>query len=137
MTHEVIVEKVVKELKPIDSVVRILFYGSASRGEENPKDVDVAVIVDDMWGRGPGMVDLGTSACPSDVYEIMKKMEAWTKNKHNVRLHIVTYWESEYEKGIVLDIGKKGLPDILNEVGITVYNFFVEEFKEDVDNFYI
>lgn len=111
-------ENVVRELSRIDGVTKILLYGSVSRGEPNPNDIDIAAILDDlMWA-----LPLDLEGLPMGYKDDVNPIKRTLKLVTGIPMHLVTYRHSEFNRGISLDAGRKTPPDVLNEVGIVLYD---------------
>jgi len=118
MNHYIAAETAIEKLKVFDGISKIVLYGSVATGRARPdSDIDIAVIVKDRKNY-PANLDAPLSHLIRGEI-IVEQIRAM----HNLRLHLVFYWESEYAKGIVLDGSKKHREDcLLNEVGIVKFD---------------
>lgn len=113
------IDEVVEALSHFDGVWKILHYGSSARGETNPKDVDIAVILDEGVKTDP-LSDM--EQFDLDYLSVTSQLKIEFQKNYGIPLHLVTYWQSEYNKGVLLGGGRKTPPDVLNEVGIVLYD---------------
>ncbi|MBU0665881.1 MAG: nucleotidyltransferase domain-containing protein [Nanoarchaeota archaeon] len=117
-THQQTAKETIENLKKIQGISKIILYGSVLKEQEKKdSDIDIAIVLDDiMKGTPLDMEGLPTNT-HYKIQQIKKKIEKQNKKK----LHIVMYWESEYEKGILLESENKK-PGKLCEEGKIVYD---------------
>lgn len=115
MNHSQLAEIAIDKIKLLGGVSKIILFGSVARGTacEN-SDIDLAVILDDLMRGFPLDYDGYPMHCQGEIDEITRSLE----ERHEIRFHVPTYYQSEYERGIELYSGRKNPPDVLNNVGI-------------------
>lgn len=119
MSHNIATKKAIQSIKELDGISKILLYGSVATGIANSKsDIDIAIILNDLMRFMPP--DPG--GLPLNYQEKINNIVEEIKNTSNLRLHIVTYWKSEFEKGIKLETTKNRPINLLNKVTITKFN---------------
>ncbi len=119
MAYEKALEWIVEEFSGLEGVSKILHYGSSARGEPNPKDIDIAIILNDLMGMVP-LDDL--EGFPIDYQISVNCLREQFKTLYGVPLHLATYWTYEFQRGILLGSERMGVPEWLNEVGIVLYD---------------
>ena len=89
---------------------KIILFGSVARGTEcKDSDIDIVVILDDLM-RGFPLDSSGYPIhCQGEIDDVTRPLE----KKHRIRVHVSTYYESDYKRGIKLG------PNILHE-GVVV-----------------
>jgi predicted nucleotidyltransferase len=117
--HKQISKQAIQILSKFDEVSKIVLYGSVLRGDyRTDSDIDLAVICDDLWKELP----LDSEGIPLGLRTRMDKQLNIIRDKTGIIFHIPIYWNSEFERGIELDSGKKSPPDLLHKVGFVVYD---------------
>jgi len=118
MNHNQLAEIAINEIKCLAGVSKIILFGSVARGTAcRNSDVDIAVILDDLMRGFPLDHDGYPAHCQGEIDKITRPLE----KRHRIRLHVSTYYQSEYERGIKFCPGREGPPDVLHEVGIVKY----------------
>jgi len=119
MNHEALSDLAIKALSGIEGVTKIISFGSVKRKKVRPEsDIDIAVIIDDLFRGLPMLLDGSCMYIQEEIDKIKRSLPT-----DDVRMHIVMYWESEYEAGIRLEGNKYPGYDLLHEVGEIKYNF--------------
>lgn len=118
MNHAKLADIAIAKLKEIEGITKIVLYGSVCRGNYTKKsDIDIAMLFHDSMRMFP----LDLEGFPIGFRQKVERITDSISDQSSVFFHIPFYWQSEYDKGIVLDDGRKPSPELLNEVGKVVY----------------
>ena len=123
MDYTIIIEKAVEEIKKLEGVSKILLYGSVAKGVSNPHDVDIAILLNDLMK----FMHLDLEGLPMDFMFKLGEIKRDLEKICDVLLHLVVYWQSEFDKGVVLDGGRRYSPDTLNQHSIIKFDSRLEE----------
>ncbi len=118
LAHYRLAKEACKRIEKLEGLNMIRLFGSVSRGEQKENsDIDLALILDDSMRAFPQDINLLPYGYEQRIDEMVEEIS----NPLKIEFHISMYYQSDYDKGISLDQGKKVLPDLLDEVGYTLY----------------
>ncbi|MBU3940330.1 MAG: nucleotidyltransferase domain-containing protein [Nanoarchaeota archaeon] len=115
MDHCKLAELAVERAKKIESISKIVLYGSVlNGGYTSENDIDLAFILDDFSRGLPLDLEGIPLGLPQDVNRRLVPLDG--------RFHIVFYYASDYENGIILHDGQGRKPSLLHEIGKVIYD---------------
>jgi predicted nucleotidyltransferase len=121
--HEFFARRAARELAQLPGVEHIFVYGSVANGTHRvDSDIDLAIIVDDCYRSFP----LTLEGQPQEHHTYIDTLQTTWKQRHDVKLHIVTYWSSEFKAGITFP-KREGRPSTLLEGARELYREMLVE----------
>ena len=117
-----VVNRAVDIIKNFDEVEKIIFFGSAYRGNKNPSDIDLYIVVDPLVCMNPDL-----NGIPQGLRKDLSSKLSDLEVELGVLFDLNLCSSNEYFNGITFPIDKnrKRSGDTLNNVGEIVFDAYL------------